>query len=131
MYSSLPDSCESVLLISTSVVYSLHIALPAHTKEGSFPWSIMNLQPWNLSCISCPLIIDTTTVRFTILGDFFCCNLDITIYINYQSAGCTCCWIVPKVPDEILYCVNLSYTIFVLENDQAIRTVVIETSNCS
>ncbi len=37
----------------------------------------------------------------------------------------------PKVPDEILYCVNLSHIIFMLENDQAIRTVVIETSNCN
>jgi hypothetical protein len=113
--------------VNLSVVYSLCITLPAHAKEGS----IMNLQPWNLSCISCPLIIDTTTVWFTILGDFFCCNLDIAIYINYQSAGCTCCRIVPKVPDEMLYCVNLSHINFMLENDQAIIMVVIETSNCN
>lgn len=37
----------------------------------------------------------------------------------------------PKVPDEILYCMNLSQIIFMLENDQAIIMVVIETSNCN
>jgi hypothetical protein len=38
---------------------------------------------------------------------------------------------VPKVPDEMLYCVNLSHINFMLENDQAIIMVVIETSNCN